>query len=200
MKKILIATNNPGKYKELVEAFESLSGTFEFLSLADFPAVDDVEETGSTFESNALLKARYFGDRLGLPTLSDDSGFILEAYPEKFGVKTKRELNAKDDIDWMAQFIDLIEPLDNRRATFYCAMAFYDPHTKDEKVCLGQTQGEMMEFPQTPLEKGIPVSSIFLPDGETDVYSAMSKSQKNEISHRGKACGMMRDFLLDKSF
>lgn len=195
MPKLLIATGNPGKAKEIVEALEGLRDQFEFVSLADFDPVEDVEENGTTFEVNALIKAKHFGDALNIPAIADDSGFILDAYPEKFGVRTRRELDAKDDMEWMTKFLDIIEPLENRRATFYCAMAYYDPGSNTEKVFLGTTDGEMMEFPQTPLEPGIPVSSVFLPDGEDEVYSALSKEQKNEISHRGKACRMLVDFL-----
>ncbi len=194
-KSILIATGNPGKAKELKEALGSLEDQYKFLSLKDFPQIKDVEENEPTFEANALIKAKYFATKHNIAAVADDSGFILDAYPDRFGVRTKRELEAKDDMDWMTQFLDIIEPLENRRATFYCAMAYYNPETKEEEVFLGVTEGVMMEFPQTPLEKGIPVSSVFLPDGLNEVFSAMTKKQKNDLSHRGKACKMLCQFL-----
>ena len=196
MQQLLIATGNPGKAKELVEALGTLSDKYEFVSLKDLPPVDDVEEDGETFEANALIKAKYFATTHNIPAVADDSGFILDAFPDRFGLKTRRELDAKDDMDWMTQFLDIIEPLENRQATFYCAMAYFNPVTQEEKTFLGVTEGVMMEFPQTPLEKGIPVSSVFLPDGINEVFSALTKDQKNKISHRGKACQLLTEFLV----
>lgn len=195
MKQIVIATTNQGKKKELLECFEHIQGV-EWLSLADFDPIEDVEETGKTFEENALLKAKYYAKYLQKPVLGEDSGFVLEALPDMFGINTKRQLNAKDDNDWLSQFIDILETIDDKRATFYSSIAYYDPANDLQKVFLGSTSGEMEEFPQTPLEPGIPVSSIFVPDGFEDVYSAMTKKQKAKVSHRGKACRDMESFLI----
>ena len=127
--------------------------------------------------------------------LGEDSGFILEQFPDKFGLNTRRQFEARDDIHWLEQFLEMMEFVENRKATFYSAMAYYDPATKEQKVILGSTQGEIEEFPQTPLEKGIPVSAVFRPDGFDDVYSAMKKAEKNQVSHRGKACQEMAEYL-----
>jgi len=195
--KILIATGNEGKAKELVEAFSDLVDSYDFLTLKDFPEVEEPEEIGKTFEANAEIKAQYYGRKFKIKTLSDDSGFILEAFPDRFGINTRRELDAKDDMEWMTQFLDIIEPLDNRSASFHCALSLYLPGEDEIETFLGVTEGEMMEFPQTPLEPGIPVSSVFLPEGYDEVFSAMKKAQKNHVSHRGKACQKLRSFLIN---
>jgi len=196
MNKVLIATGNEGKKKEMLAFFKDLEKT-EWVSLSDFPPIrEEPEENGEDFEENALIKARFFAKRFQVPTLGEDSGIILEALPEKFGIKTRREIDAKTDVDWLRIFLEMMEEQENRKATFYSALAFFDPETRKEYVVRGQTPGEITEFPQAPLEKGIPISSVFIPDGESDVYSAMSKQQKNEVSHRGKACREMAKFLL----
>lgn len=194
MRKILIATGNPGKKKEMLTFFNDLDG-IEFLSLADFPETEEPEENGKTFEENAMIKAKYFAEKFEIPTLGEDSGLILSAFPEKFGLKTKREITAKDDMEWITIFLEMLEEVEDRGATFYSAMAYYDPKTKVEKTVLGTTTGVIEDFPQTPLEKGIPVSAIFTPEDLNQVFSAMSKMQKNKVSHRGKAAKMMGEFL-----
>ena len=196
MKKILIATTNEGKKREMLEVFDKLE--VDFLSLSDFDPVEEPDETGKNFEENALIKAQFFSEKLGLPAIGEDSGLILEAFPEKFGLRTRREFNAEDDTDWLRQFLDLLEGSKNRRATFFSAMTFFDPETGTKKTFLGKTSGKIVDFPQAPLEKGIPVSAVFLSDGENLVYSALSRAQKNKISHRGKAAKLMLEFLRQK--
>ena len=112
--------------------------------------------------------------------------------------RSRREFDADDDTDWLRQFLDLLEGSKNRRATFFSVMAFFDPGTEVKKTFLGKTSGEIVDFPQAPLEKGIPVSAVFLLDGESLVYSALSRVQKNNISHRGKAAKLMLEFLQQK--
>ena len=195
--KLLIATGNQGKKQELIEAF-SVYGLdeIEILSLKDFPFISgDVEETGNTFEENALLKAKFFGDQAGIPTIGEDSGLILSAFPGKFGLRTKRELNASTDTEWMERFLELMEGVTERSATFYSATAFYDPINKIENSFLGETAGSILDMPQTEYESGIPVSSIFLADGMDQVYSALSREEKNVISHRGKSVKQLVEFL-----
>ncbi len=192
--KILIATGNEGKKKELLDGFGPLP-EIEFLSLKDFSEVEEPEENGKTFEENALIKAKYYAQKHNCISLGEDSGLILEAFPDKFGLKTRREIEARDDIHWLEQFLLLMEGEENRQATFYSTIAWYDPETEKSFVVAGQTIGDIAEFPQAPLEKGIPVSAVFIPEGQDIVYSAMTKNEKNSVSHRGKAVKQMADFL-----
>lgn len=192
--KLTIATTNQGKAQEMKQFFSGLPG-ITWLTLADHPDLTDPEETGATFEANALLKAKYYGQQLQTAVLAEDSGLILQAFPEKFGLKTRRELDAKDDHDWLDQFLALIRDEDERQATFYSAIAYYDPHTNTEKVVLGESQGEIVDFPQAPIEAGIPVSSVFLPEGSDEVFAAMPKNEKGRVSHRGRAAAQMLTFL-----
>lgn len=193
MEKILIATGNQGKKKELLEFAGKLP--FEFVTLKDFPTCEEPEENGASFAENALIKAKFYAEKFNIPAIGEDSGLILKAFPDKFGLKTKREIEAKDDIEWLRKFLDLLENETERAATFHSAVAFYNPKTKKSADFFGTTTGTIVEFPAAPIEKGIPISAVFQPEGEIDVYSAMSKDQKNQVSHRGKACKKFADFL-----
>lgn len=195
MLNILLATSNPGKKKEILECFGPLKDQINWLSLADFPIAEDPEENGTDFETNAAIKAEHFGTRYNILTLAEDSGLTLNAFPEKFGVRTRRELSAKDDMDWMTQFLDLMDGVIERGAHFYSAFALFDPVTGETKTTLGGIDGEIAEFPMAPLEPGIPVSAVFIPAGKTEAYSAMTPKEKNSISHRGRSAALMAKVL-----
>ncbi|MCF7831067.1 non-canonical purine NTP pyrophosphatase [Candidatus Gracilibacteria bacterium] len=192
--KILIATGNEGKRREMLEVLKDLS-EINFLSLQDFPKVEEPEETGSTFEENALQKAKFFANEFQIPAIGEDSGLIIEAFPDKFGLKTRREIPNKNDQEWLDVFLDMLRGQENRRATFYSASAFFDPQTNKKHVVLGTCSGVITENPQTSLEPGIPVSAVFIPEGYDCVYSAMNKKEKNEVSHRGWSMRGMVEFL-----
>lgn len=194
MRTIVIATTNQGKAREMQLFFAKVS-QIEWKTLSDFAEIEEPEETGTTFESNALLKAQYYGEKLGQTVIAEDSGLILSAFPDKFGLKTRRELDAKDDHDWIDQFLELIRDEDNREAVFYSAIAYFDPTNKTETVVMGESRGEIVDFPQAPIEAGIPVSSVFLPDEADEVFGALDKASKAKVSHRGKAAGAMAEFL-----
>lgn len=192
MKQILLATGNKGKAQEMLEFFD---GAIDFLLLSDFPEIEEPIEDGITFEANALQKARHYGDRFQVPTLGEDSGIIVSAFPEKFGLRTRREIEHVSDEEWLEKFLKIMEGQEDRRATFHSAMGFYDPISKIEKTSLGTTSGMVLEELATDMEQGIPVSAIFIPDGSDQVYSAMSKAEKNKVSHRGKSARKMKEIL-----
>ncbi len=194
--KVLIATHNQGKFKELMEVLEALP--FEFVSLSDLDITEDVEETGETYEDNALIKATFFGSMTGLPTIADDSGIHVDALKGELGVKTRRwGAGAKaSDQEWLDFFLDRMWTEKNRSARFVTNIVFWlpnEPYKSFEGVC----DGQIIDKPLVEIEPGIPLSSVFLPEGKDKVYSAMSKDEKNEISHRGKAIKACYDYILE---
>ena len=195
--KILLATGNDGKRKEMVEAFRAhgLGEGVEFLSLKDLEQTEDPEETGQTFEENALLKAKFFAERTGLPSIGEDSGLILDAYPEKFGLRTRREISETEDNAWLSAFLHILDGEQNRKATFYSAMAYFDPTTEKAFTCLGSCGGRITTEVEAELEPGIPVSAVFIPEGHDRVYSSMTKEAKNAVSHRGWSAHAMAEFI-----
>ena len=193
--KVLIATHNKGKFKELMEVLEDLP--YKFVSLNDERIEDDVEENGDTYEENAIIKAEFFGRLTGLPTIADDSGIHVDALNRELGVKTRRwgAGEKADDKEWLDFFLARMNNEKNRRAEFISVVAFYQPD-QETKVFRGDCIGNVLQEPQVKLEHGIPLSAVFLPEGKDKVFSALSKNEKNEISHRGKAVKKCHDYLL----
>ncbi len=186
MQKILIATRNAGKFKELMEVLRDLP--FEFISLTDAQITGDAEEIGTTYEENAILKAEFFGKKANLPTIADDSGIHVDVLAGELGVKTRRwgaGENASDE-EWLTYFLKRMEQEKNRRAEFVSVVALYWPG-EPTQTFRGECRGQILEKPQVALEPGVPLSSVFLADGQTQVFSALPKTEKNRISHRGQA-------------
>lgn len=193
--KILIATHNVGKYKELMEVLHDLP--FEFVSLNDLNISEDVEETGETYEENAIIKAEFFGHLTGLPTISDDSGIHVDALEGELGVKTRRwgAGEKASDQEWLTFFLKRMEGETDRRTEFISVVAFYRPN-KQTLTFRGECVGKILQEPQVELEPGIPLSAVFLPNGKNKVFSFLSKNEKNQISHRGKAIKKCREYIL----
>lgn len=182
---ILIATTNPGKFKEIAEILAPLQR--EFVSLADLGITVDFEENEDTFEGNALGKARFFAEQSGLPAVADDSGIIVEALANELGVKTRRWGAGAEatDQEWLDFFMNRMSQEEDRRARFVAAAALVTP--EGEQVFLGETHGYITESLEAPIHAGVPLSSVFKPEGSSAVYSALPVEEKNSLSHRGKA-------------
>ncbi len=193
MTKILIATGNQGKFREIMEVLGDLP--IEFVTLADLGLVNNVEETGDTYEENAYLKAEAFFAQTGIPTIAEDSGLEVTALRGELGVKTRRwgaGENASDK-EWLDFFLRCMETEADRSATFHCVAAFVDGDTRQSFH--GSTPGILTKEPQCDIPHGIPVSALFIPEGHSLVYAAMSPTEKNQVSHRGKAMHQLKEFL-----
>lgn len=195
MNKILIATRNFGKYKELMEVLSDLP--FKFVSLNDEHVEGDVEENGKTYEENAIIKAEFFGHLTNLPTIADDSGIVVDAIKEELGVHTRRwgAGEKANDEEWLNFFLHRLAFEENRKAEFISVIALYRPG-EETLTFRGECKGVILPKPQVKLEPGIPLSAVFLPDGKDKVFSALSKNEKNAISHRGKAIKQCYNYLL----
>lgn len=202
-KKLLIATQNIGKFGEIKEVLGSLPLELYHLKLDHFTNVlnnDNFEEYGSTFEENAELKAMHYHEIIGIPTIGEDSGIIVDALKGELGVKTRRwgaGATASDE-EWIEHFMKVMKdiPTDKRTARFVCAAAFKDG---DGEIAMfrGQTEGIITHDLQAPLKPGIPLSSCFKPKGKTKVYAALSEKEKNQVSHRGKAFHELKRYIKD---
>ncbi len=193
---ILIASHNPGKFKEIAEILAPLG--LQAKSLADLEITEEFEENEDSFEANAMGKARFYSQLTGLPTFADDSGIVVTALEGELGVKTRRwGAGAKaSDEEWLEFFLRRMESETDRSARFVCAAAYVA--TEKEWVELGEVSGLLAEAPEEPLEPGIPLSSVFIPEGYDKVYMALLKEgKKHEISHRGKAFQKLLNRLQD---
>lgn len=193
--KVLIATHNPGKFDEIRGFLKGFS--WEVVSLENLGIHEEFVEQADSFEENALGKARFYRELSGLPTFADDSGIFVEALKGELGVKTRRwgAGEQASDEEWLSFFLKRMEREENRRAHFICAAAYSAPD--EERVCLGDTVGTLCLEAQVPLKAGIPLSSVFLPEGCAKVYAALSLEEKNALSHRGKAFKNLISLLQD---
>jgi len=200
MQKLLIATTNIGKFGEIEEVLKDLNLDLSHLKNPDMAIMmhnDNFEETGTTFEENAKLKALHYGNLTKLPTIGEDSGIIVDALEGQLGVKTRRwgaGENASDK-KWIEYFMNTMKnvPEKSRSARFICCAAFL--YQNKITVFRGETEGIITPTLQAPIKPGIPLSSCFIPSGKTKVYASLNEKEKNQISHRGKAFHEMKNFI-----
>jgi len=199
MKRILLATTNPGKRQEILSALLPLE-EIEFVTLTDVGITAPVDETGTSYAENALQKAQSYFEMSGLPIIAEDSGMEVSALMGELGYNTRNWGAGPDasDEEWLEHFMNRMQHESDRSARFVCHAIFMDEsgHQSFEGDCVGMITHEV----EGAIQKGIPLSSVFKPHGAEKVYSAMSEEEKNTLSHRGKAMRQLREFLLREGF
>lgn len=197
MQKILIATHNQGKFKEIMESLESLP--YEFVSLAELQIKEDTDEHGKNYAENAKIKAEFFHKLTGLPTIADDSGIEVDALKGQLGVKTRRWGAGADadDKKWLEHFLERMQEETERGGRFLCTIAAVG-FEAETQFFEGECVGNILHRPASHIEPGIPLSSVFLPLGSKKVFSALTKAKKNSVSHRGKATKKLKEYLKKK--
>jgi XTP/dITP diphosphohydrolase len=196
MKKLVLATHNRDKFKEMSLALSGLG--WEILPAFEFTGVPEVIEDGSTLEENSLKKAKEIAQFTGLTALSDDTGLFIDALNGQPGIYAARFAGEKctyqDNVDKVLRLMVDI-PISNRRAVFRTVITIYDPLGKAEQVS-GEVEGTITEKAMT--EKGFGYDPIFMPEGFSKVFSLMTLEEKNRVSHRGRALQKAR-LLLSKA-
>ena len=185
MSKLLIATHNNKKFTELKSLLRSTS--FDLISLSDIGITEEVNETGTTFEQNACLKAKGYLHLSGLPTLADDSGLEVEALNWEPGVYSARyggpSASDQDRVELILRY--LAQSGDkNRRAQFRCVVALAFPENPLE-VYNGICKGEITTIPRG--ENGFGYDPIFFIPHLNKTLAELTKEEKNKISHRSAA-------------
>jgi XTP/dITP diphosphohydrolase len=189
--KLLLATHNPDKLIEL-KALLIDHPEFELLTLRDLNIAEEPEETESTFEGNAILKARWAMNRSGLITLADDSGLEIEALNNEPGVQSARYLG-KDTpyVQKNAVILDRLSGIENRRARFISVVAIAYPPSMQSEPNTGiiVSEGIMNGFIGVEAlgSNGFGYDPIFIPEGYQSTYAQLSTEEKNRVSHRGQA-------------
>ena len=190
--KFVLATRNAHKATELKRILEELDLDCELLTVADFPGAPEVEETESTFEGNALLKARALAKFTGLAAIADDSGICVDALDGNPGVLSARWSGATENVD-EANLVLVLEQTKNvapekRGAKFVCAAVAVFPDG-NELISIGEMAGSLLTAPIG--ENGFGYDPIFAPTGFTKTTAQMTASEKDAISHRGKALNQL---------
>lgn len=195
--KLIFASHNPGKIKELQARFRQLN--IEVVPQNQL-GVNDIEEVGLTFVENAILKARHACHKTGLPALADDSGLEVPALGGEPGIYSARyagkQATSKDNIKKLLHELEKVPEL-GRSANFRCVLVFM-LHEKDPAplICEGTWHGTILSEPLG--EQGFGYDPIFY-----DVDLKCSAAQlpieiKNQISHRGKALTVLLETLKEK--
>ena len=189
MKKIVFATNNKHKLDEIRKI---TTGKIEILSLADINCHEDIEETGTTLEENALIKARYVKDKYGYDCFADDTGLEVEALNGEPGVYSSRYAGANcNPEDNMIKLLSELRDSDNRNAQFRTVIAAIT--NGSEHLFEGVVKGSIIEEKRG--SNGFGYDPVFMPDGYELTFGEMSDEVKNEISHRGVAMERFIAFL-----
>lgn len=185
--RLVLATRNAGKIAELGRILRGLD--VELLSASDVE-VPDVEETGETFQANALLKARASARACGLPCVSDDSGLVVDALGGEPGVRSARYAGRHgDDEANLRLVLERMDGVADRSARFVCVAALVLPDGR-ERVATGVLEGVLTSAPRG--DHGFGYDPIFLPVGESRTTAEMPGEDKDAISHRGRAFRALR--------
>jgi len=193
MDKIVFATTNAGKIKEIKEILADFD--VEVASMKEMNITADIEENGATFEENSLIKARAVSKLTGLPALADDSGLEVDYLNGEPGIYSARYLGRDTDYDYKNNYIikKLKDAKDEERsARFVCVISLVLPDGR-EFVKKGVMEGRIGY--EIKGENGFGYDPIFyLPEyGKTS--AEISAEEKNKISHRGKALSAMKELI-----
>ncbi len=192
MKKILVASNNPGKLKEI----QGILKGYQLVTLKDINCKIEVNEDQETFEGNAKKKAKEIAELTNMPCIADDSGLCIEAFKGWPGVHTARFLGENATPTERNEAI--LEKMKNlkqeqRKAKVVCAVVYYEEGKF--VVARGEISGKIAQQPKG--KNGFGFDPIFeLENGKT--YAELSQKEKNEMSHRKKALENLEKQLTNK--
>lgn len=193
--KIVLATGNRDKVKEIVEILKNLE--IELLTLKDFPGVPGVVEDGKTLAENALKKARIISGFTKLPAVSDDTGLEVDALNGAPGVYSSRysgeNATYADNVKKLLGDLENVPP-EKRQARFRCVVAYYSENST--QIVEGVCEGEITDQPQG--NQGFGYDPVFFVPEYDCTFAEMDLNLKNKISHRAKAFLKLRN-LLEKS-
>ncbi len=189
--RLVFATHNKNKAAEIQKM---VNDPYEVITLTDLNILDEIPETGSNLQANALIKARYVHQMLGYNCFADDTGLEVDALNGEPGVHSARYAGtAKNDNANMDLLLQKLSNQSNRSARFVtCICLFW----MDEMyVFEGELRGKIID---TKIgNNGFGYDPIFMPDGYDITLAQMDMFSKNQTSHRGKAFKKMAEFLIE---
>lgn len=192
MRKVLLATTNPGKLREIVGILEGVP--VELVTLNDLAPIAEPEETGATFAANARLKAGYYSKATGLVSVADDSGIEIDALDKAPGVHSARWHGT----DYPTKFRKIQELFRERgvsgsTARFVCCVALADGDSILVETT-GTVEGEIVGEPRGSNGFGYDPIFYYPPFGCT--LAELDREKKASVSHRGEAFRALREYLL----
>ena len=194
IKKILIATNNKAKLKEIkfgLKEIEKLS--ISLLTLNDVQKGREVappKETGESFCENAVIKAKYYGKLFNLPTIADDGGLTIPFLNNQPGVKSRRWLGYEATDEELITFtLKKLkkQPLKNRKAFLTTCLCFYHPYTNKYFLSEGKIKGFIADKPSLKRIAGYPFRALFIVDKFNKYYDELTEKEHQQVNHRLRA-------------
>lgn len=190
--KILLATGNMGKLKEMENVFRGANlYDVEILTLNDLPMVEEPVEDGDTFLANAFIKAKYYYEKFKIPTISDDTGLLVEALGGAPGVLSARygSINGEHTDPYLnnLRILKELEGISNRNAKFVTAMYYYDGINLISSV--GELKGVITHEPRG--DKSFGYSYIFEIPKYKQTLAEISDELRYSINHRGNASRLL---------
>jgi len=190
---IVLASGNKGKIKE----FQAMLADYSIIPQSEFN-IKEIEETGTTFVENAILKARHAAFESQLPAIADDSGLVVDALEGKPGVISARYAGeGASDKDNLLKLINEVKALPNKEhisARFICILAFMK-HKNDPCPVITQGVWEGRIVLQATGNNGFGYDPVFFVDEYNCTSAQLTNEQKNALSHRGKALRLLRQQL-----
>lgn len=192
MKQVVIATKNKGKAKDFEALFTPLG--YEVVTMFDVAPDMEIEETGTTFEENAVLKAETLSNALGTIVIADDSGLAVDALDGAPGVYSARYAGDHDDEANIVKVLGNLKglPEEKRTARFMCALAIAGPDLETTTV-FGSCEGIILEEKRGT--NGFGYDPIFFVPALNRAMAELTPEEKGAISHRGNAIRKLADLL-----
>jgi len=196
-RKILVATNNPGKFAEISDLLQKIN----VVAIKPSASIVEPEETGKSFAENSLLKAKYYAEKTSLPALADDSGLCIEALNGAPGIYSARfaldNLGKKNFPYAFEKILTALKesgtnPCDSK-AYFICNLTIFDTQTNFSKSFEGRIDGTLTFPPRG--NKGFGYDPIFIKNGMDKTFGEISAIEKDAISHRAEAFKKLVDYF-----
>ena len=187
MNEIIVASNNKGKIND----FKAIFPKANVIGISEIDPDFDVDETGTTFEENAVLKAESASKQLNKIVIADDSGLSVKALNGEPGIYSARYAGEqKNNQDNINKLLNNLKGVEDREAEFVCAIAVSEPG-KDTLTYIGKAQGEIIDEQRG--ENGFGYDPIFFVPSLDRTMAELTAAEKSAISHRGNAIKLMNE-------
>lgn len=190
LKKILLGTKNKAKIEELKIGLNSFLKDIPIFTLNDFNFDIEPEETGETFEENAILKAKFYAENLNLPTIADDGGLIIPILNNEPGVKSRRWLGYEaSDEELIEHILKRMKDYngEQRKAYLETTVAFYEPITQTIILEKEKIEGYIAYQPSSKRIPGYPYRALLIVKEFNKYYDELTEEEHFQINHRLKA-------------
>lgn len=196
MLQLLAATTNKNKVREFQEILQDLKDKINIVTQDTIPNFPEIVEDGSSFEENAMKKAKESSAFADMVAMADDSGLVVEALDGAPGIHSARYAGENaTDADRIAKLLKAMEGKKDRRAKFVCAAAIAY-RGEEVRTFVGEVKGVITDAPSGT--NGFGYDPVFIPDGFNKTFAELTDEEKNAISHRGNAMRAVADFLRDE--